>query len=791
MATQVGLTARLRFMGDAALANMRKVSAGFKKLSFNAQQLKAGMRDVKQGMTGMTMTGAAAGVMAGYTVKKFADFDGQMGAVKAVLGKAQSSAFPGLTEEAKKLGATTAFTATQAAEAMENLARSGQSPKEILSSIGPVLAAAAAEGMDLGTAADIVASNLKAFSLGAGEAARVADTLAYVSAKTNTNMSGLQEGLKFVGPIAAGMKIPIESAAASLGVLADVGLKGSLAGTGLKNALLKIASSAKDGKVKVGKYSAEIRKTADGGVNLEGTMLTIVQQLAKIKDPLKRTSAGMKLLGLRGQGAASAFAALNDEKIQTLFNDLKGKAKGSAAEMAKMRLDNLKGDFTLLSSAVDGATLSIGSALSGSVRKMIGKGGVGGLTGALGSASKAFAYFGAHQDQVGKDGPIAIKGVSNSMVSFVRGFLRGIEDVKAVFSGLFGTVKRIGAMFGMSGEAGANSMVRLATGAVGLSIAMAPIGLAIKGATKLFGPFAKIGLGAFKMLASGLKPLLGGLAKLGGGILDKIGAKKLPGAAGALGKAIGGIDKLTANPVRVVNFDEMAGGSAAAQAAGAGGGVIAKARAGLSGFIGRFGRAGAFLNAGLSNLGKGGVAAVAGKLGIMGAAVGAAGLAGYKFGQWLDKKFGISEKLGNALHRLFNSAHIAAEKEETRKHNIGVVNKSAADIAKQFAALAKSGKKQIQIHGPKGQTKTVALTREMAQKRLAEFMKQQGNTDTEVKKTLEALKATLAAIPSSIVVKSDINIDGKKVGAAVGGKKVEGKERGGKKSKRAAAKQAA
>lgn len=789
MPKQVGLSAVLKFAGDAAVSGMRRASGAFRQLSFNAQQLKAGMRDVKQGMAGMTVAGAAVGAAAGFTVKKFADFDGQMGAVKAVLGSARAKDFPALTAEAKKLGATTAFTATQAAEAMENLARSGQSPKEIMASIGPVLAAAAAEGMDLGTAADIVASNLKAFSLGAGEATRVADTLAFVSAKTNTNMSGLQEGLKFVGPIAAGMKIPIEDTAGALGVLADVGLKGSLAGTGLKNALLKIAKGAKNGMVKVGKFNVEVKKTADGGVDLSGTMLGITKALANIKDPLARTNAGMALLGLRGQGAASAFGALKQEKVDLLFKNMAAKAKGSAAEMAKMRLDNLKGDFTLLSSAVDGVVNSLGGALAGSVRKMIGKGGVGGLTGTLSQASAAFAFFGANADQVGKDTPIAIQGVSKEVMALVRGFLRGIQDVKAVFSGLFGAIKRVGTMFGLSAGEGSSGMARLVTGALGLSVAIAPIGLAIKGATKLFGPFAKVGLGAFKMLSAGIKPLLGGLSKLGGGILDKIGAKKLPGAAGALGKAISGVEKITANPVRVVNFDEMRGGGLLGQkqtpgTTGAAGGMFARARAGLAGFVGRFGRVGAVLNSGLGAIAKGGMGLGA-KLGIFGGAVAAAGAAGYTFGRWLDKKFGISDKLANGLHNLFRAAEIEASKRRVAAHGVVVANEHAARMLHQWVKFSEAGRKKIDIHGKGGKVKSVALTQEMARKRMTEFLKQQGNTPEQIKKMIEHMKGEIMRLPEKIQV--DVNVDSKKVASAVGGKRIEGKERGATPSRRTAA----
>lgn len=787
MPEQIGLSARLKFAGEAAIAGMRKASSQFKKLSFDAKQLKAGMQDIKQGMTGMTIAGSAVGIGVGSVVKEFANFDGQMGAVKAVLGSMQKESFPALTAEAKKLGATTSFSATQAAEAMENLARAGLAPKEIISSIGPVLNAAAAEGMDLGTAADIVASNLKAFSLEASQAARVADTLAFISSKTNTDMVGLQEGLKFLAPVAAGMKIPIEDSAAALGVLADVGLKGTLAGTGLKNALLKIAKEAKNGKIKIGKFTAALKMSDDGSLNLSGSMASIVETLSRIEDPLKRTQAGMKLLGLRGVGAAAAFKALNKEKAQQLFTDLEEKARGSAKEMAKMRINTLKGQFTLLSSAVNGVAISMGAAISQNKTAM---GLLDGLTSRLSQASKAFDFFASHPKALTDGFSTSIDGIDKDMMGLVKGFLLGIEDVKAAFRGIFGVIKRVGAMFGFTTEGGASGLARLTTGAAGLALAMAPIGLAIKGSTMLFGPFVKTGLGAFKMLNAGMRPLLGGLGKLGGGILDKLGAKsamkKLPGSVGALGKALGGLDKATANPVRVVNFDEMGmggvGGTGAANAAGSGaasGGL----RAGLQGFVSRFGRTGKFLNQGISGIGKNAVGVGAKLRAFAGPAGGiaAAGLAGVAFGRWLDNKFGISDKAATGLHNLFNASQLAASGLRRKTHADGVTQSNAQKMAQQLARMSQSGVTSVQTG--RGKERTM-LTRSFAEARISKFLEKQGKSEQEIATVLKDLNSTLNGIRQTGDTKVVVNVDGKPIASAVGKQRVEGKERGVRRSTR-------
>lgn len=780
---RVGLSAVLKFAGDSAIAGMKKAGSAFKNLNMHAKQMKAGLQDIKSGLSGVGVAHAALAAGTGLAVKKFADFDGQMATVKAVMGEAQSKFFPALTAEAQMLGATTSFTAVEAAKAMENLARAGMRPKEVLASVSDVLAGAAADSIDLGRAAEIMVSAFAQFQLDkTKDSARVMDTLAYVSRNTKSDMNSLAEGMKFVGLKATSMNISFEDTIASLGALNDVGLDATLAGTALKNALVKIAANARNGFIGIDNFRFAIEKTRDGGFDLSKTMQNAMKQFAKIPDTFKRAQIATKLFGIRGEQAALAFGALSDEKTDILFNNLARSAKGTAKDMQRMQLDSLKGEFTLLSSAIDGVVTSFGAAVAAGLTGR-GESPLSTLTSTIGSAAAAFQYFAMNAKAIGEDTPVQIEGVSREMMSFVRGVLRGIQDAKAMFMGMVGAIKRVAAMFGFSADSGSSSMARLVTASAGLALALAPIGLAIKGATMLFGPFAKAGVGAFKIVGGAAKTLAVGLSKVGGGILNKAGlAAKLPGAAKLLGGAVKAAENITAQSVRVVNFHEMPGGMGGLPGApgtkgeGLAGSAMMRFRTNLASFVSRFGKTGKFLNSTFTTMGG----SMASKVAKFAGAAAAAGAAGYAFGTWLDNKFGISDKLANSLHNLFNATKIQESKARVNQFKDQISYKNAEAMAQQFANLSQSG---ITSVGKKGKEK--ALTREFAESRISGFLKSQGKTDQEIKSALQALNSTLNGIRNQTNnTYTTVNLDGRKIGSAVSKSKIEGKERGARKPSR-------
>lgn len=191
---------------------------------------------------GFTAMGVAASIAIADSIRVFASFESSMLRVKAISG-ATGEEFESLTDLAKELGSTTAFTAREAAQAMGFLAQAGFEVREVHQALPKVLSLAAAGQMDLAEAADITASVLRGFGLEANQSGRVADILAAAASKSNTSVQQMGEAFKFAGPVASSMGVSLEETAAALGVLSNAGLKASLAGTGLRMVLVKLGDT--------------------------------------------------------------------------------------------------------------------------------------------------------------------------------------------------------------------------------------------------------------------------------------------------------------------------------------------------------------------------------------------------------------------------------------------------------------------------------------------------------------------------------------------------------------------
>ena len=283
----------------------------------------------------------------GFLIKKaistMADFESKMSGLKAVTG-ATSKEMKEMTKVARDLGSKTAFSATQAADGMEFLARAGFKTNEIIASTPDVLNLAAAGAIDLGRAADISSNILGAFSFEAKQMTRVVDVMAKTTASANTDIEQLGEAMKLSAPIANSFGISIEETAASIGILSNSGLQGTVAGTGLKNVLLKLISP-----------SSELKK-AMGGLTLESDGLTAV--LKQIKASGLPAASAMKLFGkIAGNSFLVLSAGIKD--LKELNSELEN-AGGTAETMAKIKMKNLTGAFLGFKSAIDDVVLTLG-----------------------------------------------------------------------------------------------------------------------------------------------------------------------------------------------------------------------------------------------------------------------------------------------------------------------------------------------------------------------------------------------------------------------------------------------
>ncbi len=220
-------------------------SVAMQKISAAGETLKtAGDKISGVGQALMPLSTAAAGISAGI-IKTTADFDASMSKVAAVSGAAGDQ-FDQLRDKAREMGATTKFTASEAAEAMNYMAMAGWKTEDMLSGIDGIMSLAAASGEELGTTSDIVTDALTAFGLAAEDAGHFSDILASAASNANTNVAMMGESFKYAAPVAGSLGYTAEDIAVALGLMANSGIKASMAGTSLRNIFTRMAKPTKE-----------------------------------------------------------------------------------------------------------------------------------------------------------------------------------------------------------------------------------------------------------------------------------------------------------------------------------------------------------------------------------------------------------------------------------------------------------------------------------------------------------------------------------------------------------------
>jgi TP901 family phage tail tape measure protein len=328
MAQATQATARLESRQSALSIAAAKVGGAFS--GFGSAATRAGL--VLSPLT------AAFGLAQKYAL----DFEKQMSAVKAVAG-ATAGEMAQLSLAAKKFGAKSTFDPVEVGKAMEELARAGFNATETLSALPGVLAAAAAEGMPLAQATEIIGATLRGMGLEASESARVADVLALASAKTNASISDFGESMKYAAAQSKTMGIDLETTVGMLGLAADSGLKGSIGGSSFAAMLTKLAKPSKEANTWLKANNVEMTKTATGGLDIVAVVKQINAALEKEGDVMKKGAILAEVFGDRGKKAFGAIATgIESGKIDTIVKDLQG-AAGAAEKMASTRLEGVLG----------------------------------------------------------------------------------------------------------------------------------------------------------------------------------------------------------------------------------------------------------------------------------------------------------------------------------------------------------------------------------------------------------------------------------------------------------------
>lgn len=359
-------------MNDIAALGLRVdsggVIAGTRHLErFEGQARRTEGAAERMGRSIVRAAGAFAAMAAattGFTavISTLSGFETSMAAVAAIT-RATDEELKQLRDTAKQLGATTEFSASQAADALKFLGMAGFQTADAISAIPAVLDLATAAQMDLARAADISSNIMSAFGIAATDAAKVADVLAAASSRANTDVTQLGDGMKYVGPIASALGIAMSDTAAAMGILSDAGLQGSMAGTGLRQILAGLANTTPQAAKALQSLGLDVEK-------LNPATTSLVDIIAQLKDAGLDAATALTVFGDRGAPAVLALIE-GAQKLGTLTDELKN-VNGEAKRMAETMRDQLGGDLKGLSSALEGLIIQMGeSGLISGIRGLV------------------------------------------------------------------------------------------------------------------------------------------------------------------------------------------------------------------------------------------------------------------------------------------------------------------------------------------------------------------------------------------------------------------------------------
>lgn len=461
------------------IRRLQQLDQRLKKIDQSVGQYTRSVGDYRSALSGLGNTIRnglfAAGLTVGISeltqgvstaINTFAEFDKQI-ALLGAISNATEEDLAALEAEAKRLGETTFFTASQVAELQTNFARGGFSPDEIIAVTEATLDLAVATGEDLDSASRVVASNIRAFGLEASDAANFTDILTKTLNRSNQELGDFSEASKELAPTAKLLGISAEETSAAIGILADNGLRGTAATTTLSTSLIRLSDESK-------KYARAANELGVEVFNQNGEFVGLAQLLENVNEATadftdeQRGAAVAQIFGI--QAARNFNILLNAQKevvtengkefltgadaLRGFTEELEG-ASGAAAEAANQVGDTLFGDFRRFTSALEGFQIRIVSAFEKPLRVVtqFATSLITGLGNALAFIGRAFAPvvdavkgFLAELFEGSRAGELfnsALAFIGNSLIlvgnlvaSAIRGFTIFIDTIKNVIDAI-------------------------------------------------------------------------------------------------------------------------------------------------------------------------------------------------------------------------------------------------------------------------------------------------------------------------------------------------------------------
>ncbi|WP_051577824.1 phage tail tape measure protein [Sporolactobacillus terrae] len=310
---------------------------------------------------------AAIGSGLVYATKTAMDFDAKMSKVGAMAGSNRQE-FGKLRESAIKLGASTSLSASQAAEAMSEMAKNGFNANQIIAAMPGVISAAEASGEDLALVSDTVSTAINAFGLSAKDASHIADVLTMAANDSAAGIQDMTYTFKYAAAPAHALGYSMEELSAATMVMANSGIRGEQAGTSLRAALLRMVDPPKDA-------SKELKKLGVTITDSHGKMrpfATIMGDLSKKTDGMSKAQKTAALSTIFGTEAVSGMLPVveaGSKKLNAMTKELKD-SDGASAKAAKQMKNNLKGSVDQLQGAVESAAITVGENLTPTIQDM-------------------------------------------------------------------------------------------------------------------------------------------------------------------------------------------------------------------------------------------------------------------------------------------------------------------------------------------------------------------------------------------------------------------------------------
>lgn len=354
------MVASLAELEVSIIGNISNIRSAFSELESRINGFGKSLSTMGSRMQGMGASMSLAvtaplTAMGGLALNTAVQFDDAMRKVQAVTGET-GEGLQKLTDYAMQLGAETAFSSSQAADAMLQLGQAGFTTEQIMASTSDVLSLASAGAIDLGTAAGITANAINGFGLSAEDSARVVDVLAQAASSTQTDVVGMGEALSYVAPIANSLGISIEQTAAMIGVMSNAGIEGSRAGTALRGAMSQLVTPSNTAAEALAKYGITVDQVNPSTNNF----IDILRLLG---------AAGMDagdILTIFGTEAGPGMAALLNagiDSVDTLTVSLEN-SDGAAQQMAETMEGGAGGAIRQLQGSIETLQITIGNLMA-------------------------------------------------------------------------------------------------------------------------------------------------------------------------------------------------------------------------------------------------------------------------------------------------------------------------------------------------------------------------------------------------------------------------------------------